>query len=187
MWVNLAVLSNFDFEVIAVTYPKHSSLIWMIRRLYDVMSLLRADFCELGYVCFTFASMLASLGVRKPLHANPPHHTTPRYTDTPSICPLNNSQFPYGDVLPHDPHSTFLFRWNLAMYCLVTCISVFLVWIVINQLKPYADRVEVRSPSFWRGCNYGRKRVALGDVTIWLMHRSFWFIQLSQCINRVNQ
>jgi len=34
------------------------------------------------------------------------------------------------------------FLWNLAMYCLVTCISVFLVWIIINQLKPYADRVE---------------------------------------------
>ncbi|KAL5265828.1 hypothetical protein ACHWQZ_G006499 [Mnemiopsis leidyi] len=34
------------------------------------------------------------------------------------------------------------FLWNLAMYCLTTCISVFLVWLVINQLKPYADRVE---------------------------------------------
>ncbi|XP_063677354.1 uncharacterized protein LOC134813483 isoform X3 [Bolinopsis microptera] len=34
------------------------------------------------------------------------------------------------------------FLWNMSMYCLVTCISVFLVWIVINQLKPYADRVE---------------------------------------------
>ena len=39
--------------------------------------------------------------------------------------------------------SSFPCRWNLAMYCLATCISVFLVWLVINQLKPYADRVEV--------------------------------------------
>ena len=88
MWVNLAVLSNFDFEVIAVTYPKHSSLIWMIRRLYDVMSLLRADFCELGYVCFTFASMLASFALENNCTLThpiiPPHDTQIHHQFVPS-------------------------------------------------------------------------------------------------------